>query len=69
MDTKPPVNKIVGIKYQEADICDFAHFGHSAFQVSPPVFVICKILTLHKACHVLKGGTGRIKKYMVETIF
>lgn len=69
MDTNPPVNKIVGIKYQEAETFDFAHFGRSAFKFFPPVFVICKILTLHKACHVLKGGTGRIKKYMVETIF
>lgn len=33
MDTKPSVNKIVGIKYhQEADIHDFVHFGHLAWK-------------------------------------
>jgi len=32
MNTKPTVNKIVGIKYQEAATCDFAHFGQSALK-------------------------------------
>lgn len=47
----------------------FCMFWTFSLEVFPPVFVICKILVLHKACHVLKGGTGRIKKYIVETIF